>query len=231
MKTEQGLQSSDPPGRSVEHQDPKQNTKLRILDAAERLFAREGFQTASLRDITSDAAVNLAAVNYHFGSKMALIEAVIERRLQPLNKLRLERLEEVRSEARSAGRPPRVEEAVRAVVEPTLWFRDSGPGARDFVILVGRALAEPEDDVRTIFLRRLRPLFAAFSETLEEALPGVPREVLSWRIQFAFGALSHTMCTMNRLASLPEGMAPPETDTDSVINMLVTFISEGIKAP
>jgi AcrR family transcriptional regulator len=80
------------------------DTKQRILDAAEHLFALEGFRGTSLRDITGRAGVNLAAVNYHFGSKEALLRAVMERRLIPLNQVRIERLTKVRDSARQKGR-------------------------------------------------------------------------------------------------------------------------------
>ena len=95
------------------------DTKQRILDTAEHLFAREGYHSTSLRAITGQANVNLAAVNYHFGSKEALIEAVIERRIVPLNKIRKQNLEAVQEAARHEGRRPLVKEALRAFIEPT----------------------------------------------------------------------------------------------------------------
>src|SRR5436190_24366511 len=64
-------------------------TKERILDAAESLFMEHGFEATSLRSITAAAAVNLAAVNYHFGSNEELFQAVLTRRLAPMNHDRL----------------------------------------------------------------------------------------------------------------------------------------------
>ena len=75
------------------------------MDAAERLFARRGFHGASLRDITAAAGVDLALVNYHFGSKKRLLAAVLERRGQVLNEERLRRLAQVRLQRRAAARP------------------------------------------------------------------------------------------------------------------------------
>ncbi|MFO7982053.1 MAG: TetR family transcriptional regulator, partial [Desulfuromonadales bacterium] len=97
----------------------QQDTKERILDAAEGLFAREGFHGTSLRAITTRAAVNLAAVNYHFGSKDTLIEAVFERRLTPLNRLRLQRLDEVKKRAERSGGKPETRDVLAAFIEPT----------------------------------------------------------------------------------------------------------------
>ena len=90
---------------------PPPDTKQRILDVAEHFFAIHGYNRTSLRRITTAAKVNLAAVNYHFGSKQALLEAVIERRLIPLNHLRGQRLDAVEEEARKRGEPPAVREA------------------------------------------------------------------------------------------------------------------------
>ena len=68
-------------------------TRERILNAAELLFVEQGFEATSLRQITTKAAANLAAVNYHFGSKQALIREVFERRLRVLNAERLAQLD------------------------------------------------------------------------------------------------------------------------------------------
>src|SRR5580692_187637 len=89
------------------------DTKTRILDAAEKLFGKNGFDATSLRDITADADVNLAAVNYHFQTKDSLIDAVIARRIEPVNRKRLELLE-------SAGPNPNIEQILIAFLAPVL---------------------------------------------------------------------------------------------------------------
>src|SRR5436189_6346555 len=81
---------------------PPHETRTRILDAAEELFMLHGFEGTSMRQLTAKAGVNLAAVNYHFGSKDALIEAVFRRRLDPMNAARIAALEKLELEA--AGR-------------------------------------------------------------------------------------------------------------------------------
>ncbi|HEY6339983.1 MAG TPA: TetR family transcriptional regulator, partial [Bryobacteraceae bacterium] len=81
----------------------RQDTKTRILDVAERLFGANGFDSTSLRDITAEAQVNLAAVNYHFQSKDSLIDAVIARRIEPVNRKRMEMLDK-------AGQNPTLEQ-------------------------------------------------------------------------------------------------------------------------
>lgn len=206
------------------------DTKERILAAAEQLFADEGFHNASLRAITSEANANVAAVNYHFGSKEALLEAVFERRLVPLNRLRREWLESVRAEARAAGQRPRPREVLRAFIEPTLAFRDSSPGAAGFVRLVGRAIAEPDDTLRRIFMRQMEPIFFLLYDILQEALPQLTPDVLFWRLHFSLGAMSHTMCMAGRFQLLPAGVAPPN-DAASLTTLVLDFITAGMEAP
>lgn len=205
------------------------DTKERILDAAERLFAGEGFHNTSLRAITGAAGANLASVNYHFGSKEALMEAIVDRRLLPLNQVRRERLECVREEARLLSRRPQIKEVLRAFVEPTLRFRESGPGAEEFLTLIGRALAEPDDTIRRAFMQRMEPLFLLLYDLLGEAIPQLPREVLFWRLHFALGALSHTICLAGRIKLLPPGIDPP-SDAATMTDLLLTFITAGMEA-
>jgi len=92
--------------------------KLRILDTAERLFSLNGFHSTSIKQLASEAKVNQAAVNYYFGSKAALIEKVIDRRLRPINQKRMERLEAIRQAAVREGCRPIAEDVLRAFIEP-----------------------------------------------------------------------------------------------------------------
>lgn len=209
------------------------DTKERILDAAEELFARDGFHGTSLRAITAFAEVNLASVNYHFGSKDALIEAVLERRLTPLNAERLQRLEQVREQAEKAGTRPDLRETLAAFVEPTMHFRDSCSGAENFVVLVGRALHEPDAGLRNTFVQLMRPVFFYLFETLRRSLPAQSPDTLFWRLQFALGALGHTLCWSGQMQSIPD-LPPgvePGPDTDNLSELLISFIRGGMEAP
>ncbi len=206
------------------------DTKERILDAAERLFGAEGFHNTSLRGLTSAAGVNLAAVNYHFGSKEALLEAVFERRLVPLNRVRRERLEAVREAARRDRVLPGAADVLRAFIEPTLHFCKMEPGAESFLPLVGRALAEPDDTIRKIFLRHMEPLFLLLYETLCEALPRLSRTQIFWRLHFTIGAMGHTMCMNGRFKILPPGVETP-SDAAFLTQVLLDYIVAGMEAP
>ena len=140
------------------------NTKDRILDAAERLFARDGFEATSLRAITAEAAVNLAAVNYHFQSKEALVQAVIGRRMGPVNAERIALLDAYEAEA--AGAPVPLEKIMDAFLRPVVEM--VGSKAHEFVPVIGRLYTEPGEFVERLYkqqfehmAQRFMPAFSA----------------------------------------------------------------------
>lgn len=205
------------------------DTCERILDAAEELFARNGFHNSSLRQITDAAKVNLAAVNYHFGSKEALLEAVFKRRLIPLNAIRAEALTAVELAAQAAAARPAVADILRAFIEPTVRYCCIEPGALHFSALVGRSMSDADPTVRSIFLQYLLPLFKQVSDLMHEALPDIEPKSVFWRLQFALGATSHTM----RLLGTPEGFMQrmqQEVDIETIIEELMTFVTAGTEA-
>lgn len=205
------------------------DTKEKILDAAEAIFAAKGFRGTTMRTITGKADVNLAAVNYHFGSKQSLLEEVIKRRIIPLNRIRREKLEKVRSIARNKGRVPNVKDVMYAFIEPTLQFKDSSPGAKNFFIFIGRSFTDPDDTVRQSFLRFINPIFQLLSETTSEALPHLPREQIFWRLMFSMGALFHTINVCGNMKADFMGMKC-ETDTESLVNQIIPFVTAGMNA-
>jgi AcrR family transcriptional regulator len=207
----------------------RQGTKERILDAAELLFAREGYHSTSLRALTAEAGVNLAAVNYHFGSKEALLGAVFERRLQPLNRSRMEQLQALR-ERRGGNRRPAAEAILRAFIEPVVEYRSSGAGARDFSTLIGRAMAEPDSTARTIFMEQMKPVFLLTFELLCQSLPRLSRREVFSRLQFAIGAVNRCMCLSESSPLLPRGITPPR-EADEILALLIPFVTAGMEAP
>jgi len=206
------------------------DTKTRILDAAEHLFARDGFHITSLRGLTAKANVNLAAVNYHFGSKEKLLQAVISRRLVPLDAIRQEQITAVLCQAESLGKPPSAKELLQAFIGPTLEFRNSGPGARDFISLIGRSLSEPDDTVRNSFIRQVLPTFKLLADALHKALPELPAEILTARLQFALGAMSHMMSSRLRPDQQLSDFPAPLAD-ELLFAQLINFVSAGLEAP
>ncbi len=203
-------------------------TKDRILDAAEQLFSENGFDATSLRMITAAAQVNLAAVNYHFRSKEALIQAVFFRRLEPINQKRIELLDDLE---RCAGRGPLpIEDVLRAFFSPALRLsRELPDRGVHFVRLMGRMYAEPGDRVRSILMGQFGDLAVRFVAALKRALPGLPEVDLFWRLHFTIGAMAHTMAGSHYLPIYSGGKCDT-SDVDGTIDRLVAFLAAGFRA-
>jgi AcrR family transcriptional regulator len=206
------------------------DTKKRILDAAEKLIARQGFYATSLRMLTREAGVNLAAVNYHFGSKEELLKAVIERRILPLNTVRLERLQNIKDRASAEGCPPDIREILLAFLEPTFAFRKSGKGAQDFIALIGRAFSDPRDTVRKLFLHMVEPVFQLLYELLCDALPSLPKNIVYLRLNFVLGAMAHAMSMSQMCQLIPDGFSL-KVDSAILAEQFVSFVTTGLEAP
>jgi AcrR family transcriptional regulator len=213
-------------------------THDRILDAAERLFAELGVAGTSVRAITDQAQVNVAAVNYHFGSKENLIRAVIARRLSGLEAARAAALDAVETRAAREGRAPNVLELVDSLIAPVFaQALSEEAGWPHFIRFVSRMswepgveeLAPPESSVR---------LFERFDAAMRRAVPtlGVDDGKRMWRMAFMRGAMQHTllMITALRAGRLPKGMPLAEAaaakDVDTIKQELIAFLAAGLSA-
>ncbi len=205
------------------------DTKERVLDAAEYLFALDGYRGTSLREITGRAKVNLAAVNYHFGTKKTLVEEVIKRRLLPLNSLRKKRLNAVKADAHKKGKKPDIKAVLSAFIEPTLKFKESNHGAEYFFIFIGRSFSDPDHTVRDVFMRYIEPLFNLLYETACESLPRYSGDIIFWRLHFTLGALFHTIHICSHINKEFMNMKI-EMDADSLIDLMVPYVTAGMKA-
>jgi AcrR family transcriptional regulator len=209
---------------------PPHETRTRILDAAEELFMQHGFEATSMRLLTSRAGVNLAAVNYHFGSKHALIEAVFRRRLDPMNAARLGALDRLENEA--AGRALSAEAIIRAFVGESLrMIEDTKAGGRNFIRLLGRTYTEPAKPIRVLIGQLYAPVMARYKMAFERALPQMPRDELVWRMHFMFGTLSYTLAATDTV-QLIAGCKPEDRyDACLLEERLSSFLAAGLNAP
>src|SRR5947207_11496954 len=173
------------------------DTQTRILDVAEQLFGEKGIERVSIRDITDKAEVNLAAINYHFGSKEDLIVAVFERRVVPVNEARIAALDAV--EQAAGKKSPKLEAIVEAFIRPALECSLQAPeGGTAFSKLFGRCLSEPSPEVEALLKRQFEPLVARMQSTLTKALPHLCRAEIFWRMKFTYGALHHWLLTKDK---------------------------------
>jgi AcrR family transcriptional regulator len=201
------------------------DTKTRILDAAEKRFASEGYAATSLRAITSEAGVNLAAVNYHFGGKEALFHDVFARRIGPINEHRLSKLDELEAEIPSGPLP--LERVLEIFLRPALELARTGHGSR-FMRLVGRMHLETELMTR-VMEREFQEVKRRFLAALHRALPELPQAELLWRGHFMVGAMLHTMNDCHQIKQMSNGLCDP-SDTEGTLRRLVHFVAAGMRA-
>ena len=208
---------------------PPHETRTRILDVAEELFMLHGFEGTSMRVLTAKAEVNLAAVNYHFGSKDALIEALFRRRLDPMNASRIAELD--RLEAEAGARPPVAEAIIRAFIGPSLRLIEDKSGGRNFIRLLGRTYTEPTKPIRILIGQLYARVMERYKQALERALPHMPREELVWRMHFMFGTLSYTLAATDAV-QLIAGCKPEDRhDARLLEERLCAFLTAGLTAP
>lgn len=207
--------------------DAERDTKERILDAAESLFARYGFAATSLRQITAAANVNLAAVNYHFQSKEALFVAVIKRKIGPINARRLVLLDGLESQLPEVV--PSVEQVMRAFFRPVFEAQLLGVELGDFPQLLGRFYTEPGDRVARVLGDMFGEVFVRFSRAFLRALPGLTPKDLAWGAHFMIGSMAHYLAAGEILKFMSRGQVDP-SDAEEACGRLVAFAAGGLEA-
>jgi len=203
------------------------DTASRIIDAAQRLFIRDGTEETSLRAVTREAGVNVAAIHYYFGSRDELLRAVLDRIVTPLNSRRLALLNQ--SIAAHHGRPIPVEEILRAFLLPDLelieTLRDRGVEIAHFA---ARSYAAPSPTLKPLIEDQFSEWSTRFMTELARALPRVDREELSFRFRCIIGVIVRLLG-----AATPRGVTGG-LDTAEVLptlERLVAFIAPGLSAP
>jgi AcrR family transcriptional regulator len=219
------LEPDAPDAQDIEAIDPETQaaTKNLVFAAAERLFAVHGFQKVSVRDITAEAGVNLASVNYHFGSKDALLFEIFSRRTAELNRARVRMLHE--ANATHGGQPP-----VRAILEalitpPVRWIDPSGDRRISLQFII-RARSEGTEAMREALRKDVSHL-RRFADALLAARPDLPPEEVYWRLHFVLGMIhNNRFVEFDRLHTLSEGLTR-EDDAGALIKRMVDFAEAG----
>ncbi|MFV0283215.1 MAG: TetR/AcrR family transcriptional regulator [Castellaniella sp.] len=205
-------------------------TRDAILDAAERLFAEYGHDNTSMRQITQAAQVNLSAVNYHFGSKDALVQAVFQRRLDALNDERLSILDDL--EAKAGGQPLKPSAIVEAYFGPLVRHACSaGAERRAFMPLQTSTMSDPNGAISALFAAERSAVAHRFTRALLTALPCVPEAEIVWRFHFMLGATAYAIMgaeSSSRVLNLPGGN---DIDAQTLLARLMAFLLGGLRAP
>lgn len=206
----------------------KPDTATRILDVAERLFVEHGFEATSLRMITQQAEVNLAAVNYHFGSKDALFESVFMRRIGPFVTVCLTELDALEQ----SGQTLTAEKLVLTFIKPCLALsKDPSRGGAMFVRLMSRTLVENHRLLREALNQQYSVFVQRYTSAFQTALPQFGAEEIAWRMHFAFGVMFNAFSGNDVLKIFVRSQVVSARDPDMVVKYLVPFVVAGLTAP
>ncbi|MDP3851577.1 MAG: TetR/AcrR family transcriptional regulator [Luteolibacter sp.] len=206
---------------------PQSGPKRRLLDVAEALFAERGFEAVSVRDITNRAKANVAAVNYHFGSREQLIALVIIRHLSPLTEERMARLETV--EKKWAGKAPPLEEIIDAMVRPLLGaVRKSELPENQTCKVMGRIFALQGEEFPQETETQMQNSINRFIRVLSRSLPSLTGEELHWRTHFVLGGLIHMLLRQDLLQRTSQGNSGMPT-LEATLGRFIRFAAAGLR--
>lgn len=202
-------------------------TKGQILDTAEALFAKHGFNQTSMRMITTEAGVNLASVNYHFGSKKNLIQAVLKRYFDEL----MPRLDDVMQQQPFEEGAEGVNRLLRAMIPPMLALNAIHPnGTEMFVQLLGRGYTETQGHLRRFIMGGYGATVHNLIEAIHQRLPQISDEQLFWRLHFALGTFVFSMASSQALAQIAQSDFDKQVNIADVIEQIVPFVAVGMAA-
>lgn len=202
----------------------------RIILAAERLFAIKGIGNATLKAVTQEAGVNLAAVNYHFGSKQELVFAVFDDLADRISRRRLALLAE--RKLATGGQPLSVSEIVFFFLEPYVLHE----GGRDGALLINMILHQRFSPTKTadrIIAKYFDKVATKFVEAFSESIAHLDKKSLYWRYYFMVSSILFSASERgqgNRLAKISGGLADL-SDLDELVHQLTVFIAGGMASP
>ena len=196
------------------------------MDATESLLAEHGFESVSLRDITGAAEVNVAAVNYHFGSKEKLFEEVQCRYIKPINEERLRMLEEASADGKQVG----VRKILEAFMRPLLTVvKRSEMSERLFYKLMGRCIADGQSALPDEMMPEFKRVAEAYTKALMVAIPEMNAEMVLWRLHYTFGVMAQTLLHGELLVKLTDGGCG-EPDVETQFQNMIDFCHAGFLA-
>lgn len=209
------------------------DTRARIIATAEQLFAAGGEEATSLRAITREAGVNVAAVHYHFGGRDELLLAVLDRKIGPMNARRLDLLDEA---AAAYGDPVPVEALLRAFLRPDLELLAElrASGQVQFCRFIGRAYTQPSAVVASFVDRQFRPVGERVFPMLQRAVPEVDPGELQARMRLVVAMVTVLFATADPAGPAIAGLDADvgrSTEIDRQLDRLVAFLSPGLAAP
>lgn len=204
------------------------DTVTRILDSAEQLFAEKGFAETSLRMITTRAKVNLAAVNYHFGSKKDLIQAVFARFLTPFTQKLDKELDRVVANTQE----PSFQDVLGVLATTMLTGVESNDRYNKlsvFMRLLGLAYTQAQGHLRRFLNENYARTYGRFIGYLKMAHPTLSSDEIFWRIHFAIGSAVFTMSSLEVLRNMAQADTGHDASVEQVMQMLIPFLSAALE--
>ncbi|MFT5520749.1 MAG: AcrR family transcriptional regulator [Enterobacterales bacterium] len=202
------------------------NTKNRILNSAEVLFAEHGFNETSLRIITSVADVNLAAVNYHFGSKKVLIQAVIDRYFITFT----EYLEKEFAQYENHEKALTTQALLESLVVPIIKLNSIRPeGASTFMRLLGRAYTESQGHLKLFLTEKYGYLLTQFTVLVNRANPELDSREMFWRLHFMLGTFVFALAGQQALSDIAEADFDEKVDITGIVRHLIPFLTAAMQ--
>ena len=203
-------------------------TKRKIIEAAEVEFAENGYGGASVREITAHADVNVAAVNYHFGNKESLYKEMIRNRIEPLNRKRIDMLERALEENDNFPLP--LERVIDFLVRPILTelMTDDGNDFR-FLRVIGRGLSEGQTFMKDFHHELLKEIVAKYTAAISDSLRHPGFEKIAYGMHLLSCTILGSMMQHARLEVVSAGRIDLN-DMDGLCEQLVAYISGGLRA-
>lgn len=203
----------DPGADKMPFHDP-QSTKNKILDAAEIIYSRDGVEGLTLRLITEHAGVNLASINYHFGTKETLLQAMLIRLLDPLYNERVTLLRQLESAERNGMRPTHI---IAAIILPLMRELTRADQKAHRVAFYLRAASDPSVLIRGFMAAHYRRISEQFDTAFVKSAPRLaPHEAL-WRSRLFFNAFPGTIGNQNTASMLSELLLRPGITTKDIV--------------
>ena len=203
----------------------REESQERILDAAESLFARGGFNGVSLKDIARDAEVDTSLLHYYYASKAGLFSAVLMRRAPAVN---LARTASMKRYGQQAGEAISVEGVVRAYLQPTFEFiRTGGQSLRDYLTIIAQLNSTPAGQIAGADVSPFDPVVQDFIGLLRKAAPRRSDADLYWFYHMLSGAISLSWARTGRIDKLSNGRCLSD-DFDTIAEQMIAVFAHGL---
>lgn len=204
-------------------------TAKQILDAAEALFAEQGFADTTMRQITKAADVNLAAINYHFGSKQGLIQSVAEQFLRPLSDYIDQAL--IEREVVANGSSITMEELLELLMRALLRVdQENNYALLMFTRLLELAYMKNQEELRQFIIGRYGSKLTPYIELIKKQSAIMEDDEFFWRLHFVMGSVIFTLSNYTMLAAIEKSKFHSDAEVERILHRMVPVLSAGMQA-